>query len=1222
LLPFERELCQLIGCSEEEYQYFRHEALKRAQARPAAYELVPDAQAGFVVPILISLAVGVVFNVVAALLAPKPQAPRERQQISERSLEGVQGRRRFNATFGFDGQQELASYGSPIAVLFGRYQEHGDITTGGLSVAPQLVWSRMFSYGTQQGFKGLFVLGESLADSVPSFESVTLGTGTLDSLAPERYALYWRPTGGRIKGADLLAGTRAKPEAGDPEVNDDIAMVPTIAGPNEPGFCMTHQPSNNLEFGCYGAIKNGTGYRPNWQVISAPSESGDPRDRIKNERRKIAGKAADKNDQGMPGVGRGYSCCMGLIAHNGTQYEDPAVVEVKVGDEVVFHISGRKLPETDGQIDFSKESGVTSEDIVSSLDGARQAADDSLQIGEMFMIARTLWQVVRRTGGQDGVYELGGPSLEVTLRCTELTSPGNKLIGIAGKKAVITNDVTYEGGDNPFLQTTGWLGPSFYPLTRVGFGVVRNVRVAEMTEIGLRSQVWNQATGLCNFQAIPAPQELIDFDRGNVQLRNGALNKYFNRTSVFTIYLRPSGLQADGKPYEWAPLGEQFCVTGNTPQDQYNFIRLKTLDRPGQFEFRFIPKSGADVVRAAPPDAVFWRLNAKTGSLFGEVYNTPYGRFRLSAVGEKVVAFDLAKCSEMLNGERPARTETVTRVSGVGLVTWLPEDFSYGRHASYFYHLFGHPEAAKNQSRNTTLIFGTAPRTITVEISAVSRQIDDPAYTDHFHTVWRWEEAAWIYRSSTGDWKLNDEFRDEVTYDSSNLFCQWDSRRGGALYRVSNTETVTINFPSSAAREFERFTGYVEVSHYDEVVKSCDQGPEHQIVYVNEAVDNGLSDPEYTGLSMVGLALRSGRDFRRLDQLRLWLPNGISCRRFYDNSFGPSNLFCDLAHFFLTDVREEQGALALAELVNDSDFARTARFLTTNRIFFDGVVSEASNLRSFLTRMAPLHLCNFVIANGQFSVTPALPCDDSGAINPANVPIAMMFSEGNIIENSYEVSYLDADQRRDFRAVMSWRVIEKDKLPETKTTMVCWKEDTHGKSPQEVFDLTQFCTSREHAMKVARMMLSVRRRVDHAISFKTTPFGINLAPGNYIKVVTESAPYSAVRNGVVSPDDGHVISVSPLKDGDHRVMAYRPGADAVEEITIAIKDGVITDRMLWGTVFTALVPKQDMNVYQVERLELDDDGVVSVTASHFPVENGRSVIADDVLDASRFVYYD
>ena len=140
------------------------------------------------------------------------------------------------------------------------------------------------------------------------------------------------------------------------------------------------------------------------------------------------------------------------------------------------------------------------------------------------------------------------------------------------------------------------------------------------------------------------------------------------------------------------------------------------------------------------------------------------------------------------------------------------------------------------------------------------------------------------------------------------------------------------------------------------------------------------------------------------------------------------------------------------------------------------------------------------------------------------------------------------------------------------------------------------------------------------VTFKTTPFGINLAPGNFIRLVTASTPYSSTRNGVVDPSTGAVLAVTPLADGAHKVMAYKPGSEAVEEVTMTVTNGIVADPALQGAVFSSLVPQVTQNVYRVESLELDEDGMVSVMASHYPTENGRSVIADDVLNESLFLY--
>ena len=1068
LLPYERELIATIGCSEEEYRAFTAEVIRRGKTRPAAYDGIPDVQCDPLTLAIISLVVGVVSSAVSLLMQPKVPKQQEEQQ---KALANRVGRTKFNTTFGFDGAQELAEYGSRIAVLFGRYQRSGGMTTGGLSVAPQLVWARMFSYGVGQGFKGLYAVGESLADSRPSIRSVVLGTGALDALPAERYAFYWRPLGGRLQGSDLLAGTRGQPASGDPQDFDDIALVPTIAGNAEPGFSMVTQPSNQKEFGTYQAIKNGTGYRLNWRVVSVPGGLGrEAVNRLSDERIKIAGNQADNEGGNMFGEGRGYSCCMGLVAHNGNGYSLPATVQIRVGDEVQFMISGRKFPKyAVGQ--FGEQSGVNADDINNATDGERQEADDALQLGELFMINACMFQVVRRDGGRGGVYELEGPDVFIYLRCIEIVNDAYPSIGIAGYGAVRDLMITHEGGDGLYYLSPSWLGPTFYSLVKASFALVRNVRKCETTEIGIRSQVWNQGNGLCNFSEVPSPPRLRQYDAQKVSLTGGTLNDYFRRTSVFTIYLRPAGLDANGNPFVWRPLGEQFCVSGSTPQDQYNYIRLKTLDAPGQFEFRFVPRTGTDVVRNLAPSALLWRLNAQGNEVLGQDCQTAYGRFRLTITGDRPTAQSLAICPEFVQDQR----------------------------------------------------------------------------------------------------------------------------------------------------QFERFSGYLESSHYKESTKSCDRGPEHSIAYVNEMVSNDLV-PQYNSLAMVALSMRSGRDFQRLDAMRMWLPNGVSCKRWLDGSFGPSNLFSDLTYFQLADERAGSGALAKGELMKEEDFAKTARFLTANNIFFDGALSEGRNLRDYLTTTAPLNLCDFVVANGQFSLVPALPVDNSGAINPANVPISMMFSEGNILEDSLEVTFLESEERRDFRAIVTWREMEKDKLPATKSILMAWDKTRQVNSPQETIDMSAFCTSRHHATMVGRYLLSLRRRVDHMITFKTTPFGINLAPGNFIRMVTSSSPYSSTRNGVVNQETGAVLSVIPLADGDHQVMAYKQGGEAVEEVTLSITNGIVSDPELRGAVFSALVPTKGDTVYRVESLELDQEGMVAVTASHYPTENGRSVIADDVLNESQFFY--
>ena len=82
----------------------------------------------------------------------------------------------------------------------------------------------------------------------------------------------------------------------------------------------------------------------------------------------------------------------------------------------------------------------------------------------------------------------------------------------------------------------------------------------------------------------------------------------------------------------------------------------------------------------------------------------------------------------------------------------------------------------------------------------------------------------------------------------------------------------------------------------------------------------------------------------------------------------------------------------------------------------------------------------------------------------------------------------------------------------------------------------------------------------------------------------------------------------------------------MERVNIEYKDGKVTDETYWGSVFSSLIPDSVANTYLIEEVSIDDDGLVDITASHFPTNSrGESLIAKDVVDFSedntgRFFY--
>lgn len=1397
LLPFEKQLIAIIGCTEEEYRKFATEAAFQGRIRPAEYDLIPDIQAALAPAVvgiaaastakaaatsaLVSLAVGVALTAVSYLLTPKPRASGE--QVKQRTLGNRRGGDRFAATYGFDSQAELADYGDPIQIVFGRYTG----TSGGILVAPTLVWSRMFSYGTQQGVKLLFVVGEQGREGTqtpqgiapPDLAGIYLGNGALNSVYKNNYAVYWKRNTtssgySRIKASSLIAGTRGERYSGDPETFDDIFTCPTAFGDNDYGFSSAHSLSNNSEFGCYAPIPNGTAYRVNWRVVTIPSIDGedDPGNNLIYERIKIAGNggktdvnsAVGAQELGMSGEGRNYSRRMGVISLNGVRVAGDGIEErtVAVGDQIEFMISPEKIPN-----DFYAAGKVKVDDINGDIKEQCNAADDALQVGEMFMIGRCVWQVTARKLTQWRRSE--GEQL-ITLKCLEVP-PINNTIGLVSRKVLAANIL----GDS--VSDAQHVGIAFYPLMRFAIATVVNTRPCEVTEIGLRSQVFQRLNNLCNFRSIPTPTELRNAEKDKVNITSGTSNVFITRASIFTIEVRPSGVNASGQPYAWAPLGMRFGVVGSRPRDIYSYIRLKHPSK-GAYEFRLIPKNGADM-RLTPDSSVIWLLNANGSSneLLATNVPTAYGYFDVRSSGTAVTKFEITSNEEFASRPRfqiAAKTEPLP--SAVGIYSYLPDvnsddgritgieylnvwsdptGFTVGRSHAFAYELFGGAGAS------TVPLNGYIEASFTenqpggrwarIRYRAMKVQLPAGHYSGRSYT---WQFQNYWIEDSSKDWTIGTEFVVNRTLSSTNPFRvvpgEGTMQKAGLVLKVSavsgfnpnlgraqgfyeelygparnyNTGSTrsqildltsaegkkirltlqsTVEYatdhwsgqtklwshpvisvtrdslytstswtanerisytrivsyanpfqsygigstqvgivlqiltitdreitPASydAERIFEYQSQYADLSYYSDLVeKSNASSPEHEVVYVNEMVSNETI-PTYDNMTICGLALKAGRNFTSVDQLRVWLSEGLHVYRFHPDDAaqptGPSNLFCDLVYYFLTNnvagLGPHLGMSALnAPLVNTDDFVTTAKFLKANRLFFDGVLGETQNLRQFISDTAPYFLCNFAITDGRFSLKPALPTTAAGEISTNPVPIKQLFTAGNILEDTFELEYLDAEERRDFRAVMRYREQAKNLLPQERNIVIRWS-DSSEYAALESFDLTPYCTSEVHAKIVGKFLLSLRRRVTHTIRFSTTPYGLDLAPGDFIKVVTQTSPYNPAKNGTID-GSGNIVSVQPLENGQYNILYYIGDFGEVQKGTMTVSNAKATEVALRNAVFTIVDATVSQNVYTVEQLTLTEDGTVQISASEFPCDtNGASLIAQDVLRDANFTF--
>ncbi len=1266
LLPYEKRLINALGCSEEEYRHFSAEVERKSKERPEEYAHIPDIQNGpAAVPILISLVIGVVSTAASYLLAPKPKMPDEPAEIRRRQLGSQSGRTIFSPSFGFDSAQELASYGNVVPIVFTRREE--EYETGGLLISPQLVWSRMKSWGGYQVAEIVTVAGQG-SIAKPQLSGVFLGNNALDGIYEAYFDFYWNGgfealgAGSRLRAYNLRYGNLFIDGNNDnPGINgsDQAFYCPTREGSNQPGFCGAFSPTSQTRFGVYSGIPNGTPVRPDWRVISL-LDSGEEkqRDEAATQMRKYVdgylaithryggGLTGGTTTAGMPGTGVNYCRRIGVIEHypvgggvNTVTHtvEDSRTsanqtlerwgnltreVEVNPGDKIVILLGkGRQEPEPFpivGDHDFPP---ADLSDIRSSIQGESTRYDQLLSKGSTWMIGRSTWQVIERPNERYDPERHSANGFRITLKCLEGWSRNQRKIGIVDRAAIESEKYL------PFSD----IEESYYPILKYEIGTFQNTRACDVTEIGIKSQVWAKFNSITNFNTLKSPGIMYQLNEEDIQVTGGKMTTYAHRMSLFALDVRLSDYDETATSNKgWTNLGPYlFAVVGDSPVDIYSFIRV-THPSHNQFEYRLRPfNSAIPTQQSAGTNTVFvldgartplqhWSVSTYLGSftLAGRGYFAQpvdyFTHLEMAIVPEKITDED-GKVNLVYGGFQPDPSKksvslvSITATETAGIYTMgqgiEPRTLSnilsiVANEDPYF------DDIAVGTQKNVNWQYTRdSGREVYMDMSIRVVKTD---YDGTARNKW-WEIAATVIRDINGEWNVGDTF---VKFARNTNGIQFSFKYEivyGSTYQEFDT-------PQFATRLFQRYSGVAEVSHYGDLIsRSCDDGPEHELIYVNETLSE--EDPvDYKGCAVAGLKLKSSDNFTQLDQLRCYLRTGVEVERLLDGDVAASNLLTDLMWYLTTNKDTGTGSIVHSGLIDRDALLVTAKYLRANQLFWDDVIAEPVNLRTWLAAQAPSVLCFTSMKNGKMSLEPALPFRSSDGVIDASQPVAIsgMFTEGNMIEDSLEINWLELEERKLFQASVFYTRSRLNQFPEQRTLVARYTDIANSSElPVEEFDFSHI-HSTEHAKKVARYFLAIRRYQTHTITFQTLPWGLSLEPGNLIRVASEMSPYRPENNGVIN-DNGGVISVVPLDDGNYPVFYWNRQNAVIQEGTLEIKNGVATE--LFGTVFSIKGgSNEDSQIYQIEALDVNEDGIVTIKASNYAVDSeGRSLLARDAL---------
>jgi hypothetical protein len=287
-------------------------------------------------------------------------------------------------------------------------------------------------------------------------------------------------------------------------------------------------------------------------------------------------------------------------------------------------------------------------------------------------------------------------------------------------------------------------------------------------------------------------------------------------------------------------------------------------------------------------------------------------------------------------------------------------------------------------------------------------------------------------------------------------------------------------------------------------------------------------------------------------QVHLFIRGGMWVTRLADSVLGPSDNFSDLARWMLLNSGRVPSAL-----LDTTAFSSAAQFLEANQFRCNIWIQEAENFGDFIAKLSPYFLLGESNNGGKKGLRPLLPVNNDGTINTGPINWSYIFTENEILPGTLEIEYSNYADRQPFVAQMIWRQELEDDAAIIRTAEVRYI-NTAEVGPYESHDLSGFCTTETHAVKVGAYILARRVFVSHTVRFAARPQAHNrlLSPGSIIRVKL-----------------GRNASGGGASEHDY--------------------------------------------LYQVERIGKTLAGDVSYECSHFPIDSqGRSIIALNVANAT------
>lgn len=1225
LLPQDRYIAALLGLSEEEMRWYKAEVQKRAAEGPQPAVVAEVATAALIVAI-VNLVIGVGLTIVSLLLAPRPADKQGRLNTKQRQGETLQVPGVFAPTYGFEAVQDIAPLGDPIPLVYARRQFFDGKWFGGVRVSTPLLWSQMWSLGGNQMLRAMFLVSEGSVEAIHPYSFAignnTLGAYSFDSTS-QRISIYSVPNGGRMAVGNLLSGSAIDIGASGAYASD-IFRADIGDGNIQPTFCGAYKPSTSTSFGLYSPIGNGLGYRLNPRIRPLRQLQPD-------------GNFYDAVDdaQAVAEAWKYKYCYSGKSGIIGTSKGGGPgdIVALTVNDTFTYMLSSKSdavriaqknpvIAADSRNIDNELGSMEGEETLVSvgqSVAGRQKQYDASLQEGEIYKVGSALAILTSRDPVFISESDYSQDSLENTDQADEQVPPTDTRgtsafytfkvvragsVGVVGIDAIDTRFFDEVDAQKIFPAETGefsaaqpwkyhtlgtdyaageignrhYTASAFPQIFRCALGSVRLNRPTRYFEIGIKSNVAMQLSGICNFADVPSDIVTYSYDViTDITVNAGNTGNIID--SVYTS--SPFGGSGTG-------LSISATVVGG-------FVTAVSV------------------------------LDSGTGYQAGDIVGVNFPledlsvrevTFNINALGSEELSRDTVPGYRAINWKAADALEDVkikknltNSIYSSGTVTCFEQRYS-------FFALYYRPDAAGDGDfrRAGEYIFAVASARETAQFNFMRFAMNgDATWELRLEPISSWEirtDPGRVVLLSSGE-NVSTSLR-RLSFADGSIWIKGDFLRIRTLDELFDLQglrprrEIGISWTEGefgTAKQgtyIDLYARAAEAFVYDEITTSCASGPEHEITYVNVIQINEQA-PQYDNLCLVGINVRATQEWSQFSQLSAYVTRGIKVQRLLEGGRGSTHLFPEILYDYLLDRRYGLGNEISPEQVDVESFTEAARYCQQQRFFYDGPKLSNVNWREWAADAAATHALLLIERGGVLHLEQAIP---------ERPEIRGLFTAGNCL--SMELSVVEAEQRQPFSVSVKFRSERYGGsapseisnpayglFPQPEERLVY--HSIWGEGPIESVDMSEYCTSEQHALQAAKYIIGSRRLADHVVKITTTFEALtsSLAPGDFIKVALDYTHYNQYNNGAVT-GDGTLVATTPLSDGTYNVV-YWTGERNTEVVDgqLVVSNGGTTASPT-GVVFTVKTSDITTRTYRIESIQPTEDGY-QIEAAHAPL---------------------